>query len=353
MFSLQRILACLQIAIGAAGICLCVFLYNKHCNDLQDSLKNIDALAGDVSVQAKIGDDLLLQWSSILRGFDIALDTHLRSLAAARESSDQLGRSMDKWDEGLVGFNRVVLDAERICTKFAEQLPIKIPNLDVQTRPLTIDVPTFEMQTETTNIPYPTARVGSRKMKLDVGLTDLEFDIPTLNVGTRNKTIDVPAPPKVSVEKRRFSIPDKVDVVYEELFSDEKALLTNTASQLEETADLIGEARFTLDNVDVLLNQEIQSSISITEENLKETQQAVQQTYQEQIPEVRKRLASQQEEIRSSQLNFRSLQTMVPWLFLLAGMLPAAISIQGLIGWLRAGQTPADPASSSPPVSEP
>lgn len=353
MISAQRILASLQIVLGLSGMILCGYLYNQHCDELQDSLQNIDSLAGDVDTQAEIGDEMLEQWSAILRGFDNALDTHSHSLMAAEESSDQLGRTMDQWDEGMVGFNRVVRDAERICLKFADQLPIKIPNLDVKTRPLTIDIPTFEMQTETAKIPYPTARVGSRKMKLDVGLTDLEFDVPTLNVGTRNKVVNVPSSPKVNIEKRRFSIPDNVEIVYQELFRDEKDLLTNTADQLGDTARLIAEARETLDSVDVLVSQEIQSSIAITAENLRDTQQALKQTYEDQIPEVRQRLASQQQEIRSSQLNFRSLKTMVPWLFLLAAMLPAAIAIQGFISWLRASPKAKANPEADIQVSEP
>lgn len=331
----QKLLAILQIALGLFGIGLCIFLYQTYCASIQDALTDVDALAGDVNVQAEIGDELLEEWGGILRNFDSALVTYERSLAAASRSSAQVEQTIQQWNQGLNGFSQVTRDAERITLKFARQLPIKVPNLDVKTRQLEIAIPNFELQTDTIKIPYPTARVGSRKVTLDVGLTDLKFDVPTLNVGTLNKTVTVPVSPNVTTKTERISVPDDVKVVYREFFSDEKALLEETASQLNQTTTLLSEANETVNEIQAILSNEVQASLAVTADNLRETQSALQETYSMQIPELRNRLSNQQGQLERSQLNTRKMRSMVPWLFLLASLLPAAITLQGTLSWLR------------------
>lgn len=331
---LPKTIAFLQIALGLSGLLLCFILYLTYSSELQEAAERLDDLAGDTEAQAKVGEEILTQWTSLLASADRSMETHQTSLGTTRTSLQQLAESTQQWQAGLVGFQKVSSDASQIFEKLQGQLPIKIPMLNVGSREMTIDIPQLELQNETIKLPYPTATVGTRKMELDLGVTKVNFDAPTLNLGTNNRNLTVPVSPRLSYRKENITVPDDVTVSYQEILSEEKQLLIDSASQLRTTAELLEQSQETLRGIQRALEVELLASLDATEDNLRLSRQSMQHHWHVQIPEFQQRLASQQSHLARSQLNFRALRSLIPWLFLFAGILPLAVSLHGLQSWL-------------------
>lgn len=327
-------IALVQIALGLTGLLLCFTLYLTYSSELQETAERMDGLAGDAQAQAKVGEEILTQWASLLASADRSMDAHQTSLVTARTSLQQLAESTQQWQAGLAGFQKVSSDASQVLDKLQGHLPIKLPMLKVGSREMTIDIPQLQLQNETIQLPYPTAAVGTRKMELDLGVTKVNFDAPTLNLGTKNRSLTVPVSPRLSYRKENITVPDDVTVSYQEILSEEKQLLIDSASQLRTTAQLLEQSRETLGGIQRALDVDLLASLDATEEDLRLSRESVQLHRLEQIPEFQERLASQQLHLAKSQLNFRALRSLIPWLFLFAGILPMAVALHGLQSWL-------------------
>lgn len=332
----QRTIAILQVALGVIGLTICIGLFFNYSGALRDGCRQMDALAGDAQAQAETADQVLDQWRDLLLNLDGALTTHQRSLAAVEHSRSELIGSIDDWRQALGGFATVTKDAASVCDKFAGHLPLRVPKMEYETRELQVDIPQFKLQEESVRLPYPTARVGSRKVQLDLGLTKVDLDVPTINIGSREKVIKVPQTPDVSTRTELVSIPQNVRIEYDLLLQDERDLLTETATQMRSTSATLSETSEAVAEIQALMQQDLAQSLTATASNLTETQLNLRDSYETQIPEFQRRLRSEARGLGESQTTFQRLEGLVPWLFLLLGIVPLAVLLQGWQGMLRA-----------------
>lgn len=328
---LRRWFAWFQVAIGLVGLTLCLFVYFKYRNPINDSLHRMDQLAADVGNQAEIAGEMLDGWSILLRQIDQTITSHESSVRAVRETSRQIHHSADQWHRGLKEFAAISRDASSVLDDMAEHLPLKIPELQMETKKLAIDIPAVELKQQTIQLPYPTARVGSRKMKVNLGLSDLEFELPTLVVDSKNKPIRIPIANVGIAKTEEFVVPSNMQVVQRELMSREKRLLESTSQQLASAAHTLAESTATVSEVQNLIEQDLAQSLETTEHSLEVAQLSLRDTFQRQIPRFQKRLRSEQEHLRASQSDFRNLQGIAAWLFLWLSILPIAIMLQGML----------------------
>lgn len=329
-------IAIIQMGLGVAGLVLCYALYLHYGGALRRSLDRIAEMADEVHRQAEIGNEVLADWTGLLEGFDDTLSTHRQTLATARTANRQVSQSIGEWRVGLTGTSKVASHASLVCLRFAKQLPVRLPEIEVDTREVRVDIPQFNLKQETVKIPYPTAQVGTREVSVDLGLTDLKVEVPTLTIGSRSQRVVVPAPPEVTHRRESFSVPEDLRIQYREILTDEKRLLEDTGQELERTALLLDSSTETLETVRRLLDRELAESIDATDRNLQQSQASLRRSYADRLPEFRRRLLAEQVKLTQSQDNFRSLKSLVPWLFGLAALLPAAIVLHGCQSWRRA-----------------
>ena len=304
----SRGIALVQLLLGVFGLLLCGYLYLQYCQRMQDSLDQLDGLAGDAIIQAQVGSDLLTDWSSLLKNVDSSITTHQKSLVAIKSTTEQASRSVESWRRGLDGFSEISKDTSRVFDRLASQLPLKIPKVAYGTRQLSFEVPDLKVKREQIKIPYPTAKVGSRKVELDVGLTDLKFDVPTLDVGSSSRSILVPTEANVTRRKETITVPDDVRVEYTEILRAERDLLHDTASQLQEASATLAASSKTLESVEGLIETKLASSIDETLSSIQLAKASAQRSHEKEIPRFKEKLRSQVERLTVSQSHLRRIE---------------------------------------------
>lgn len=330
MSSNRKFVPWLQVALGVSGLLLCGFLYLRYGGEIDESLEQLDHLADEARVQANVSHEVLSEWFTLLENMDQTLATHDRTLRAAGRTGEQAQESLEEWMESLEGIASTSENASRVFAKFASHLPLRIPTVDVVNRDVSIDIPELKLRSENVKLPYPTANVGSRKVKIDVGLTDFELDVPTLRVGTASRTVSVPASPELSTKKKTITVPGDVRLDYQEILSEERTLLKDTAENLNRAAKATRESNRTLHNIEDLLSGEFADSLAATSRSLSESRGSLQRSYRVELPELQKRLLRGGTAIEQSQNHFRDLQSIVPYLFVMMSFIPAGILLSGV-----------------------
>ncbi len=327
---MKRLLAFAQLGAGLAGLLICGLLYTRFCEPMQNAMGRLDEIAGDAQIQADIGSQLLDNWALMGDDLQLAVREHQQSLASLQTTSQHLTNSLGQWEASLRDSSVVANNASQISRKFANYLPLRIPDIAMESRVIRIDVPQFAFQEQEVQLPFPSVSVGSRSKEIDLGLTSVKLDIPTLEVSTRNKKITVPSTPQITNQAYQFTIPDNLRVTYQEVFGDEKQLLIATSEQLQGTARAMTDSAASLNEVQELLTHELSASIQASQNNLAHAQNSLADLRATQIPAFKLRLENQRDQLSRTQVEFANLRGLIPWLFALAALLPLAISLHGL-----------------------
>ncbi|MEZ6137778.1 MAG: hypothetical protein R3C53_23065 [Pirellulaceae bacterium] len=334
---MQKRFAGVQVAIGLVGILLCSMLYARYANPMQNALARLDEMAGDARIQADIGHELLDEWSAIGGDLEMAAMVHQRSLDSLHTTSRQLANSLQKWESVMQDSSDVSRNVGQVARKFANYLPLKLPDISMDSREVQFDIPQITLTEQEVKLPYPTVSVGSRSKEIDLGVTSIQLDVPTLDVNTRNRIVTVPATPNVQTKVIQFSVPENIEVTYHELLGDEKQLLVDAAEQLDQTAAAMADSVKTLKQVRAMMSGELPDSIAAGQSNLVHASAALKQLRVAQIPAFQARLRDQSQQLTQTQTDFSNLRGMVPWLFVLAGIVPLAIVVHGLRCYSAAG----------------
>ncbi len=327
---MQKLLAYAQLAVGLSGLALCGLLYARYADPMHRALGRLDHMAGDAQIQAEIGSQLLDDWSLIGGDLEQATRVHQQSLDSLQNTSRRMAGSLAQWESSLREASTVASSAGRVARKFATYLPLRIPDISMDMRDIRFDVPQITFKEQEVKLPYPTVTVGSRTKEIDLGITSVKLDVPTLDVSSANRVVALPAAPDVINKPYRFSIPDNVQVSYRELMGEEKELLVDTAAQLDRSAVAMVDSASALQEVQSTMTHELPTSIQAGKANLAHAEAALSKLRTTQIPAFQARLQNQREQLSKTQIEFSSLHGLIPWLFAFAALLPLAISLHGL-----------------------
>lgn len=327
---MQKILAYTQLLIGLVGLAMCGLLYAHYQEPMQSALHRLDRMAADAQIQAEIGSQLLEDWSLIGGDLEQAASVHQQSLVAFQNSSQRLATSLGQWGTSLREASTVASNTGHIARKFSTYLPLSIPDVTVETEDIQIDVPQIILKEQQVQLPYPTVSVGSRTKEIDLGLTSIKLDVPTLEVSTRDRAVSLPATPQVTNQPYRFSVPRNVRVNHQKLLGEEKELLVDAARQLDKISLAMVDSAATLQEVQSLMTHELSASVQAGQENLAHAESALAKLRTIQLPVFQARLQAQREQLSHTQTAFAGLRGIIPWLFAFAALVPLTISLHGL-----------------------
>lgn len=327
---MRNSIAAIKICVGILGLVACYFTYQSYGPQVKEAFVQMDQLAGEAQVQAKVTDEVLGEWTDLLVNVDTTLGTHQRTLDAMQGSGKQISSSLSRWRSSMRGFAQTSDEASQVFAKFATHLPLRIPNVEMETREVAFEIPDIKLKNQIVKLPYPTANVGTRKVEIDVGLTDLKFDVPTLNVGTRNRTLTVPISPEVTKRTEKITVPSDVNLNYREILSDEKEVLNSTSGRLKEAARNTRDSITAIESVERLMREDLTDSISQSKRNLEQSRESLQRSYNVELPALKERLKRGSEALANTQSNFRDLQGIVPILFAFVAMIPLGLVLSGV-----------------------
>lgn len=325
-----RLLSVAQTAFGLFGLCLCSWLYVRYHQPLENAFVQLDSMAADTQVELALSLELANSSAAIVGELQSATTTHRQTLESSQRVSSAIQENLNTWQRQLLSFSSVSNRAASASERFAAQLPLRVPNVVYDLEKIDFEIPTVRLREQTISLPYPTAKLGKRREELDVGITKLKLDVPTLELATGEKQVTMAAAPDISIVRRSISVPNDFRITYAELFTAEKKLLEELSSELIATSHSLDESASTVGQVRELMSRDLMVSIDASKSNLELLEAKLQEVGRSQIPAAIGRIENQSTQLDAARASFADLQTIVPWSFLILGMIPMAILIHGL-----------------------
>lgn len=327
---LKKRLAAIQMLIGLTGIVLVVVSYFAFSSRLISALDRIDHIAESGEFQLKYSANLLTGFKDVAAELEASTIAHERTIDSAIESTERLSKTIGRWESEATAFSAISRDASHIVDKFQQQLPIKVPVVDVSTRTVRFKRPEVKLETEEFIVKYPSFTVDSRTESIDLGVKKIDLKYPVgFTTKEQNKKLRIADIPKVTLVDERVDVP-RIDVSHQELLKSEKVLLAETSKQLATTSDSLSDTAESLADLRVVLAGDLSISLRQTEGNLTEVSRQLRRLHTESIPSVITKLNDQRVELNASRAAWSTLSDLVSIGFIVLGLFPVSILLSGL-----------------------
>ena len=328
-------IALLQVTTGAIGLLVVVVGYVYFAPKLRESIRGLDRFAAESQTQLSEGKELLEDWQGAMEQIDSSLQRHRSTLVAGQEISGQLESSIQRWQSSAEGFARVGREGSQVVARLSNLLPLEIPNVDVKQKELEFKIPTWKVEKQSVEIPYPTAKLGTRKRKLDLGLTKIDLDIPTLQIGKSKQTVELPAPIQADFRSETVSVPEFVDLKMERVLESEKELLDRLSLEMMQASENLQGTGTLLRDVRKVVKQELDPSLDSAIASLDRARQSLATAKDEKVPGLKNALRSQAAELKENRRRFQSSDRLIELAALLMAVLPFSVVLQGLYNFRR------------------
>ena len=338
--TMKKLLTSIQIGLGLAGLVVWAWFFATSCRPAQLQLLYLDRMADDATIQADLATEMIDRGDGLLEELEQSAALHRRVLLNAERPLSLANRSLEQWERDLLSYAELSQQASRIAARLSQQLPLQVPDVKVAMQDTSISIPELEVEEQTVRLPVPQVKTGTRSVNLDLGLTELKVDVPTLSVTTNEKVLIVPKAAQVGKRVERLRIPSSVDVSYRPLFAEEGQMLSDASKQLAKSSQNLRQSAETIDNARQLMNSELPEGLKQTQVAIEQAENALEHLRTQQLPRLRETLKRQRGELELSRGSLQQLSRGVPWLFAILGLLPLSVLLQGMIQWLG------DPATS-------
>ncbi|MFN3192991.1 MAG: hypothetical protein ACE361_20950 [Aureliella sp.] len=328
---LRRMVAAVQIAIGILGILLCFYLHRIYVPRVDGALAELDSIAADVDVQARVGERMLSDWITLVDSAEKTVGLHIDTTRALRASTQDVERSIVRWQSVARGMSTSAGGAAESLHGFASQLPIEIPIPKIESENVELAIPQFQVGKSEIRLPYPTAKLGTTKRRIDLGVTSVDLEVPSLQLGKATQAVSVPNVEMGEDLIRRIEVPRNVGVESRQLLSNEKELLEKTADQLRDSSIGFAEASDSLTQFRDVVRNEVLGSFNVAEDELIQLGDVLRKSSQQELPEIRQRLLQQRDAVERTRVRFQGINGLFPWAILIAALIPGGVLLQGIV----------------------
>lgn len=362
----HRLFGWSQVVLGSALLLLTGYVHTVHSDSISDAFAQMEKLAGSAQAEIEVGKTVLQDVKGIAQELQGVIPLHRRTLLSASDASTKVAKSVAVWEAEIPRLRKTASDAQRVCDGLAENLPIRIPTVQMKNRTVSFEIPKFEMRSRKVEVPYPTAAVenGSRELSypsgatvdmktwekslgslagkslgglsfrypagLDITRKSFRLDYPkAIDIGRASMAIEVPANPKVEMETRKITVPAEPIVSFKEILRDEKKLLVQSSDQLDTLNESLGSTLGSLAIAKDLLASQTTQSIESTVSLLSSTEQKLVSFCDERIPTTVALLDLQKNQIGESRSTFAALQPLVGYALLAVAITGLAIVASG------------------------
>lgn len=363
----KSLLPKIQLAIGILGTLAVAYAFFSFRGPLENALTELDNMAGNAESQLGTVTDLLGDVDKIADGLQRALPSHRKSLASAVTTAKTISDTVEKWNQDIPGYQEMTSDAAHICDTFASQLPLKVPQVKLDTKQIkfelpevvpkeqtvSVNVPTAEVEFETKSVSYPKGanvrtsekRAAGVKFSYPSGIEimegDVDFRYPArIKIGTKKQDYKIPDTPTVTMKDYSFDVPDKLEVTQRELMKDEKHLLEKSSAQMASLGNTLGETAGSLTEIASLLSEDVVNSIQETDTNLMDAESTLTVFRQERLPSVVADLKEQKLGLNKSRQLFTAIAGLIPLSFCILALITIAIALSG---WAKMIESSPDP----------
>ncbi len=321
--------AYLQIMLGLGGLVLLSILYLGNRDRIQQACQQLDAMAADAQVELQVGRDFISQADVVFQDLESTLSAHLASLDGGERMLAKLDSNLLLWRQQIGDMAETAVQASSISAHLGQQLPILVPQVAYDLQQVELEIPQFQMREQAIRLPYPTARLASRPQEIDLGVTKLKIDVPTLEMGTGSKVVKVPSSPEVTYQRHSLQFPSDFQVTKQAYFTDEKLLLVQTSNDLQNTAQALQTSAVTLTELQDLLSQDVQPSLLATRGSLQLASASLVELRSQHLPILGSRLDDQIQKMKAARNSFANLRPLMVWGCILLAIGPLGLLTQG------------------------
>lgn len=328
----RRWFSLLQLIAGSVATVLVFVAYLMFSDPVRIAIVELDALAANAESEIASAERLLKHVDGVAASLQQAIPSHRRTLSAVGVSAKEVARTVGEWEQEVPGIQAISKDVAQVCETFASQLPIRIPTAKLATKQIKYQLPEFTPKTQQVDLPYPSAKVSMKSLDFGkiAGKSLGRIQYPGgIDLGTKKKTVTVPAPPEMKMKNYTVRVPSDVDVTYRELLRDEQAVLEKSAVQLGSINEALERTQGSLGDIKRLLQNDVHESLTETERNLTEAESALNVFRTESLPSVLVDLGEQRIGLSESRGVFAPAAGLVPLVFGIAGLTTFAVATGG------------------------
>jgi hypothetical protein len=327
---MSRRLAITHILLGLLGLLCCIVMFIRFAQPMRMAVTQLDELAESTQAELELTISMATEGEQVLNSFQMAAEANRHALREGDRSLDEVCKNFNDWQLQLERLSGTVAEAGRVSANFAEVLPLELPVLTYRMEKLRYGIPSVVLTDQIVELPYPTAKLGAKKETVDLGFTEMSFNVPTIELGTAQRKITLPANPEVSIENREFNVPSDFKIDKQSLLAQEKLVLQRVSVDLRNTAANLSESASAIDRLEKLANNELRDSLSASEAAMTQSIDQLEGLKSIRLPEFQSRLEDQHRQLEQSRPVFRELGQAIPWVFALFSLLPIGMVMQGL-----------------------
>lgn len=327
---LKTRLAATQICLGVIGMLLVGVSYFVFSGRLIEPLERIEGLADDGESQLQQSAGLLTGLQGVAVELEASTIAHQQTVDSALESTVRFSHTIRQWESEANAFAEISRDASDVVDKLQEQLPLRVPSVDVSTRTVEFKRPEVKLETEEFTVAYPSITVDTRTESIDLGLKKIELKYPVgMTTKEQKKTVRIADLPRVTLVDESVAVP-RVEVSEQLLLQSEKALLLKTSKQLAATSSSLTDTAGSLAELRSFIAGDLSTSLRQTKSNLTGVSSQLRQLHQDRIPTAITKLDSQRSELHDSRAALAVLPNLVRLGFLVLGLVPLSVLLSGL-----------------------
>lgn len=321
------ILGYAQIIVGSVGLILVAFSFLKFNGPLNDALQQMDMLVSRVGSEIEDTIALIQKGASVSEEIQKSIPTHLQSIEQSKVAINESVKIVEDWQKQIPRIRSIMLDGEKICNTYADQLPIKLPHVD--SKKVSFKYPEIIPRTTDIDLPYPTAKVKMSGFSEKILNQRIGFQYPSgIDIDNLNKRITVPTNPTINEKEIAFEIPDKIYMM--EYMKKEKEMIQKTAKQLKDIEASVGKSSESIDIIKSKVKTELINSIDKTIIGVQKSEDLLVELNDKTIPQTVENLKAQQTSIRKTSILFSDFAMGIPILFSMLGLVFIAILSSGL-----------------------
>lgn len=335
--------------------------------ELHRSLKSLDGLVGNVQKETEVAQAVITSASDVSAALQESIPHHRDSLETLGRTSELLAANARLASRQMPGLATTSRQIAGSLDRAAAILPLKLPQLELQTQTVGVEIPTLKTRTRQIKLPYPTATVNrsreeisypsgaSVEMKkwertlgsiagkslgglsfkypagLDVSKSTFAFEYPSsIDIDRQQMLLDVPVEPELGTRKINITVPAQPKLSYREMLEDEKTTLQSASEQLRELENAIPSLQEALGESEMLLSTRLPESIRSTTKLLDESESELQTLHTQTLPVALAELSRQSENLSKTRTSFGRLSGLIDLGFLFGLLLGLACTASGL-----------------------
>jgi hypothetical protein len=297
---------------------------------MSTAVTQLDELAESTLAELELTISMAAEGEQVLNSFQLAAEANRNAMREGDRSLDEVCKNFNDWKVQLERLSETLEETSQISTNFADVLPLELPVLTYRMEKLQYGIPSVVLTDQTVEVPYPTAKLGTKKETVDLGFTEFNFNIPTIELGTAQRKISLPANPEVSIENREFNVPSDFKIDKQSLLAQEKLVLQRVSVDLRNAASNLSESASAVARLEKLTDNEVRHSLAASEAAMTQSIDQLERLKNVRLPEFQSRLEDQHRQLEQSRPVFRELGQSIPWVFALFSLLPIGMVMQGL-----------------------